>query len=135
VGGWRYAMVGDADPAALSGQVIRTFGKLGDGVTEDTQALAKAIASVLSEPEEEITLNSLRARLEANGLKVVGDIEVTCPDVEAIGRTLDALSGLPAGSEVKAAFVRLAHVYFGALEASGQNFGQVPAATGLRSIA
>jgi len=50
VDGWRYAMIGDADPAALCAQVIRTFGKLDDGVTDDPQALAKAIASVLSEP-------------------------------------------------------------------------------------
>jgi hypothetical protein len=135
VDGWRYAMVGDADPAALCGQVIRTLGKLEDGLTDDPQALEKAVASVLSEGEEkEITLNSLRASLEAAGLKVVGDIEVTCSDVDAIGKARDALSGLPAALEVKAAFVRLAHVYFGALEVSGQSLGEEPETNGLHSV-
>ena len=49
--GWRYAMIGDADSAALCGQVIRTSGKL-DGKTDDPHALGKAVASVLAEPEE-----------------------------------------------------------------------------------
>jgi hypothetical protein len=39
-------------------------------VTDDTHTLAKAVASVLAEPEErEIILNSLRARLAAAGLR------------------------------------------------------------------
>jgi len=37
--------------------------------------------------------------------------------------------------EIKAAFIRPAHVYFGAVKVSSQTFGQVPAASGLRSIA
>jgi len=99
VDGWRYATVGDADLAALCGRVIWIFGKLEDGLTDDPQVLAKAIASVLAEPEEKgITLNGLRARLEAAGLKVVGGVEVTLPDVDAIGTALEALSGLPGGS-------------------------------------